>query len=140
VFALAALLLVVAGLTTALGRSAAASAPQTDNPITLTSTFTATVLQGPVLGPALSGTLRLQIGTHGSLTGMLVRKAHPPIKVVGQIKGQLIGLFFNLGKGQNIFGTGVIGYDSLQQRNVMDGTFNGPTDTARGLGMRVYTR
>ena len=131
--ALAALLLLLALLAAARGQAAAVRPARGAAPLLLNGAFTATVVQGPERGLVLTGILRLQVGAHGSLTGTLDRKTREPIRATGQLKGQLIGLYFNLGKGRNIFGTGVLGYDSLQRRNVIGGTFSGPSEPSSGV-------
>ena len=95
--------------------------------------FTATVLQGPDRGLALTGTLRVQILSSGVITGTLRAKSRLPLPVTGQLKGQLIALYFNLGKDRNIFGTGILGYDRFAKHNVIGGTFTGPSDLSTGV-------
>lgn len=71
-------------------------------------------------------------GTVQDVTGDLV-PAGTTLPVTGYIKGQLIGLYIHVGKDKNIFGSGVIGYDSDQKANVLGGTFAGPSDTSTGV-------
>jgi hypothetical protein len=129
------LLLVGCGGSSSSGSTASASSPP---PVTFTISFTATVLQGPEQGKALTGTLTLTKKADGSLTGTLTRTsgglgtAGLTLPVTGQLHRYLIGLFLHLGPNQNLFGTGVIGSDPDQNKYVLGGTFSGPSETSTG--------
>jgi hypothetical protein len=99
----------------------------------LNSPFTATVVQGPAKGQVYSGKLQVAIMSSGAIAGKLVTAQGQSVAVTGQITGQLIGLYFNIGKGKNIFGTGLVGYDTFQHAPVMGGTFTGPDDLSTGV-------
>ena len=127
-------LLLLAVLTLVVGRTVAASGSQAGSRVTVHYPFTATVLQGPDRGLSLAGTLQLTIQRpSGYITGRLLPRTGASVPVQGQLHGQLIGLYFNLGKGRNIFGTGMVGYDRYAKKNVLGGTFNGPSDRSTGV-------
>jgi hypothetical protein len=131
---LATLILLGTLLSTTLGHATAASRPRASGTVTVSYPFTATVLQGPENGLALKGTLKLVIDrVSGYITGSLQRKTTLPVKVIGQLKGQMIVLQFHLSKGKDIFGTGAIGYDPDTKHTVMGGIFSGPSELSAGV-------
>ena len=128
-----AILLLSTVLPTFGDQATAVARPQVAPRLPRDQPFQARVLQGPDRGMVLSGSLTLRMGSSGNLTGTLRLKSGTVVAVTGQVKGQLIGLFFNLATGKNIFGTGVIGYDRFQKKHVIGGTFTGPRDTSMGV-------
>jgi hypothetical protein len=135
--AVAAFVLVLLGLLAPRGTITApvpSVAPAQAAPLTnLKAHFTATVLQGPDRGTTLTGTLQLRVVATGAISGTLTPTVGTALPVTGQLNGRLIGLYFNLAAGKNIFGTGVVGYDRFQKRTVLGGTFAGPSDTSTGV-------
>jgi hypothetical protein len=106
------------------------SAAQTTAPVARTACevrdFEATVLQGKDAGLSLQGTLILQADATGRLTTRLTPKAGNPTQGSGQVNGRAINLFFDLGAGKNIFGTGTLDHDFAECTGVLGGTFAGP--------------
>lgn len=130
--ALAALPL-LAGAPAHAGGATRARIGQAPAPLVLSGPFDATAIVGPDRGLTLRGTLALSIArASGYTTGTLTRPDGPAVTVTGQVKGQLVGLYFALGGGRGIFGSGVIGYDPAGKRNVIGGTFTGPSERTLG--------
>ena len=88
--------------------------------------FEATVLQGKNAGLSLQGTLILQADANGRLTTRLTPKTRNATSGSGQVNGRAINLFFDLGAGKNIFGTGTLDHDFAECKGVLGGTFAGP--------------
>ena len=88
--------------------------------------FEATVLQGKNAGLSLQGTLILQADATGRLITRLTPKTGNATQGSGQVNGRAINLFFDLGGGKNIFGTGTLDHDFAECKGVLGGTFAGP--------------
>jgi hypothetical protein len=88
--------------------------------------FEATVLQGKNAGLTLQGTLILQADAAGRLMTRLTPKTGNATRGSGQVNGRAINLFFDLGAGKNIFGTGTLDHDFAECKGVLGGTFAGP--------------
>ncbi len=129
------LVLVGCGGSSSTGSIASASPTLT---VSLTSSFTVTVLQGPAKGKALDGTPTFTRKANGSFTGMFTESksnlvaAGSTLPVTGQLNGHLIGVYIHLGVNQNLFCTGVVSYDPDLKNYVLGGTFAGPSDTSTG--------
>lgn len=89
--------------------------------------FEATVGVGPNTGLALTGDLVFEIAPDGQIPqGWLIPDSGAPIPVSGQVQGRSIGLLFQVGEDQAIFGTGVAGGDLSQCDGTWDGDLGGP--------------
>jgi hypothetical protein len=109
---------------------------------TCSTTFTATVRQGPSTNTTLSGTLSLDLSSDGSVTGQLTEKDGTHVAVAGQVIGRAISIALQLkpfdlakgDKGSYIFGTGTA-FDPINGNDcggAMGGTFSGPQDGDEG--------
>lgn len=94
--------------------------------------FEATVLQGKDTGLSVQGTLILQADTSGRLTTQLKTKDGNTTRGSGQVNGRAINLFFDLGGGKNIFGTGTLDHDFAACTGVLGGALAGPDRTDTG--------
>jgi hypothetical protein len=94
--------------------------------------FEATILQGKDAGTSVQGTLTLQANTSGHLTTQLKSKDGKTIPGSGQVTGQAISLFFDLGDGKSIFGTGTLDHDFAACTGALGGTLAGPDRTDTG--------
>ncbi len=88
--------------------------------------FEATVLQGKDAGLTLHGTLILQADAAGRLTTRFTTTDGKATRGSGQVNGRAINLFFELGGGKNIFGTGTLDHDFRECTGVLGGTLAGP--------------
>ncbi len=99
--------------------------------------FQGIVRVGPSTGTAVQGTLTVQVGKDGDLSGSLATSDNKTIGMVGQLTGRAINVAFEYQKptasapGQYIFGSGTF-WTPVSSTNPcgdnMGGTFSGPQD------------
>lgn len=89
--------------------------------------FEATVGAGPNAGLVLIGNLVFEVSDDGQLPqGWLIPDTGAPIPVSGQITGRSIGLLFDLGDENVIFGTGIADGNLMECAGSWDGELGGP--------------
>lgn len=124
------LVVVAAALVLALLAGALTRAQDSDIVLTCSMGFEAAVRQGPSAGVVLLGELSFAVERSGVLTGEFALEDGQTIPVVGQVTGRLIGLVFDLGQEQYVWGTGM-GLNPIVSEDcggALGGTFAGPAD------------
>jgi len=94
--------------------------------------FAASVNSGPSSGTELAGTLRLDLASDGSLSGVLTQEDDSTIDVVGSADGYAINLAFALGEDATIFGVGTSDMPVAECTGTFGGPFTGPEEGDAG--------
>lgn len=92
--------------------------------------FEAAVRQGPSAGLVLEGEFRFSLDRAGMLQGHFALRGGRSLPVTGQAIGRLLGLSFDMGGGQYLWGTGA-GSQPIAGPEcgaAIGGTFAGPLD------------